>query len=268
MMDEKFVNAIAEKAVGAAGPVVVKVDAEPGHVYYMRDGAGNYDRIVAKPKPRRKIANDLDTVADLAGEAVTLDVPHCIAPEIWYDRSGVVVVELPQDNPAPSTSTLRLTPSPQLAMLASWERTATHHNQTSLIRTLRVMFPGMVAGVDLEDLIRRVKVTTNTTSDQGRTRASVGRAIEAQVGESNNIPDYVKFQVPVFAEASVAVTAEIMAAFDFYPEEKLFSLSPVVGSTEKAFDAGEGFLDSRISELMTERGYEIGQYHLYFGRPE
>lgn len=266
MMDEKFVNAIAEKAVGAAGPVVVKVDAEPPFIYLLRDSNGDYARIMSHPKPRCTRPKDLDAIADLTAAAIAAKAASVKDPEIWYDRSGVTLVDSP-GLIGTDTHKLALIPSPQLALLSSWERTATHHNQTALIRILRTVFPDMIFGINLEDLIRRVKVTTNTSSDQGRTRSSIGRAIEAQVGESNDIPDYVKFKVPVFAEAAVAVTTDVMVAFDFYPEEKLFSLSPVVGSTEKAFDAGETFLDARISDLMTERGYEIGHYHLYFGQP-
>lgn len=264
MIDAKFIEEIAKNAVKAAGPVSFKPDAEPGHVYLLRQQDGNYRRITAERHPNRYHASSLETLAGLAGE----QIDDGVRPELWYGRTEINLVMDP-DSESPNMALLPVGFSPQFRMLESWEKSLTTHSQNALIRLLRVVFPDSVMGADLEDLIRRVKVTVSTNSDQQRAKTSLGKSVEAQLGDTNGLPDYVRIQIPVFADATLfGALATVSCAFDFYPEEKLFSITPIAGSMERAAMEGEDYLASRLTDLMDARGHkDCGvTYGLYRGR--
>lgn len=263
MLDGSAISAVADLARQKDAPAVLHANGDAAHVFFIRKSDGSYEKRYAEPTPRGHIASDLSAIAEKCAEVVSLGENR---PEIWYCRSGIVLFldELPRRDRV----TLPLQFSPQLTRLMQWEQQRTPLSQQDLILAMRTLFRGATQGIDLGDLVRRIRTTVSTASDQQRTRASLGKQIEAAVGDQNSLPDYVTFIVPIFSAGALAgITDAVAAAFDFDGETQRFFLQPVAGEIEYAITNAESRLGEMLRAAMEARGVKPDAYGLYYGKP-
>ncbi len=267
MFDANAIKALADLGVKAAGPVSFRPEGMPEGIVLVRDADGDYCPVPIPHPHRAHRVQDLNSIVELARDAI--ERPNRSSTErpfveFYYSRSGVVLVY--PDNRR-DRATVALTPSERMEILQGWESNRAGIGQEELIKTLRVVFKGL-ASQDITDLVRRISITTDTTSNQGRTEVSLGKNIQARLGETNALPEYLTFTVPVFEEGAFAGhRAAIECALDFNPKASVFFLTPVTGAIEAAFTKAEDDLARSLTAIITERGIPSENYGLYFGQP-
>ncbi len=262
-MDAETVEKIADLGKEAAGPVLLTVPGSPEGKVWIRGSDGDYvEKAVADPN-RKHAVQDIPTLVGLAKDVLKKNEDPAEFVEFFYSRIGVVLV---YPDTRRNTAAIRLTPSPQLSALATWERGG-GIAQPTLIKALRVVFKNLVSE-DVQTLIRKINVTTKESSNQERGGVSLGKSVEAQIGDRDALPEYLTFTIPVFEQgAFTSVRAAVECAFDFDPSTKMFSVVPVSGSIENAFTGAENTLKSMLASEIGEQKIDESQFGIYFGTP-
>lgn len=247
-MKADAVLAVSELAKQADRKEVLTVPSEPSDVYFLLDADANYVRRVAEPPPEKHKPASLDAVADLAAK-------YGVGSQVFFSRAAVTLVY--KDAERRSRATLPLALSPQLLKLAEWERSKAGMTQAALIAAFKQTFPDNIEGVGVVEMIRRIKITVSTAAEQTKTARSIGKAAEAQFGDNNEIPDNIRFKVPVFANGALsAIVAVVQCAFDMDPSSgaATFQIVPCAGQIEAAITLGEQTIGARLGELLAARG--------------
>ncbi|AMV29315.1 hypothetical protein VT84_33275 [Gemmata sp. SH-PL17] len=232
------------------GERIVTTDREPRHVYYVLQPDGKLDRTFATEAPAAHQAADLDTLVR-AAIARKPDADNPFGPEIWYARSGVVAV-LDTEATAPDVCRLALTPSPQMAKLAEWDRQGkASPTQAELVILLRTLFAGYYP-VDFLPAIRGVKSSKKTDADSqiGHGKVSLGKSMIAEMTGVAAIPEQIVFTVPVFAQAAVHIRGPVRVEIDPDPQNERFNLYVIPGDIETAFAHAEEVLANRLELLL------------------
>jgi hypothetical protein len=115
---KEFVDRVAELAVKAAGPHIVKAPGEPDHVYLIQDENDNGALVkkYADPAPRKHVAGDLLALVDFAKEKQDIENGSLV----WYNRNKVVCML--DDATRRDTLTLPLAFSRQILLLFGMEK--------------------------------------------------------------------------------------------------------------------------------------------------
>jgi hypothetical protein len=258
-MSRELFSAIGEQAVNAAGPHAPKItefDPRKHRIVVMPDGTS--EAIAADPAPRKHAANDLGSLKTIAEAAA--QAGHKVV--CWATRRGVMLV-LNDDGYRDSTVTLGLELSPQLALLMSIEKSSPAMSQRELISTLRIKFRECGLPDGLVDMLRKVafKISDEGASELQRTKTSVGRSQMAAMHGLDALPEWLSFQVPVFAGCVFATIATIPVALDPDPETQTFKLIPQLGVIEKKIQLAETELVGALASMMPE------SVPVYFGTP-
>lgn len=253
----KFLKDMADAAAPARR--VFTSDREPPHVYWVQQADGKLERVSAKPFPTAHAAADLDTLVRVVRD----QTDPADVPEVWYSRAGVIAVL----NPAaehPARCTVDLTPSPQLALLAQWERAGKATlTQAELVILLRTLFAGC-APDDVLAAVRGLKVDKRTEVNQqiAQGKVSLGRSLVAEMTGAAALPERITFSVPVFAEAAVGVCSTVRVELDPDPQNERFHLYVLPGDIESAYADAEEALALRLARLLGESPVPV-----YRGRP-
>lgn len=260
-MLKDFVEAIALQGVKAHLPIIVKADAEPNGVYYVRQADGTTERVVADPPWREHKAQDLDTVVAFAKRFVEYkDAADAVGPVIWYSRTGVTCVL--DDHDRRDTVHMHFGASPQLVHLAE-DRKA--YTQAEFIRILRITFADCLTACDgLLQCLRSIKfrVHSDGTSKVAQGKASIGKIIDAELTGADALPEYVTFDVPVFGVASLPVRALVRCALEVNPQLETFQLVALPGEVEKATSVGENWVRDAVETALGD-----AEVPIYYGKP-
>lgn len=234
-------------------PDVIRAEAEPAHVYYLRDKDGNLVRTVAAPAPAKHAADNLATVAELAAQA---------GAEVWVRPFAVVVTFGDQSR---SAARLELKISEPLARLAEWAKHKPALAQAALIAEIRTTFAGTLgAHPDLLAVLRKVRFNLNqgTVGEVSHGKASLGKTIEGEVYGTAAIPETVTFNVPVYANPFLAaVRAPVVCAMDPDAATGQFRVIPIPGQIEAACEVGAQALAETLKDAMGVTA------PIYFGAP-
>lgn len=237
-------------------PDVFPVGGEPSHVYYFRLPDGRYEKRTADPQPRKHVAADLDTLAEIAGE-------HESTAEIWYSRAGVTLF-LDKDERR-NVVTMPLDLSPQIRRLAELEQHKPAFSQAEIIRELRITFAGCLGPAgNLVEILRRVKFNATQDSDQTiqHGKSSLGKQITAQVTGAGIIPEDFVMDVPVFTSPRLAhIRQAVHVALEPDAATCRFQLIPFPGRVEAAVSMGEAAVGA---DIKTELG--ALRVPVYFGK--
>jgi hypothetical protein len=256
MLPVETVKEIARLAV--AGEMhVIKPEAEPDHVYYLRRPDGSYTRETAIGEPDRHVAKDLTTLA----RVVVARAADGCGPEVWYERQGFRAV-LDTSSQHPPKCFVQLTPSPQLAKLLDWERAGKAvYEQKDLILALRTLFADS-APETLLPAVRNVKTNKAAEVQQQiqQGKVSLGKSMVAEMTGTAAIPEEVVFHFRVFAEAAFGrIFGKARVAIDPDPETGRFVLVVLPGDLERAFGEAEDLLEKAVREhlkaALDEAGY-------------
>lgn len=271
-MDVNALKFLAEKIEGAKPELrIVDPDTEPNGWYYVVRPDGEMVLTQAKPAPKNHAAADLETVVAQAVAGLTgPGAPH---PEIWYGREAVVslVVGSGIDGGA-NRAAFALTPSPQLATLAEWDRAKRFEiDQRALILLLRTLFADCLGECpDLIDAVRNVR--TQRAADVNKQvqhgKVSLGKTELAEMTGLKALPEAVTLVVPVWAQAAAPWRAPVRVAIDPDPEREVFKLVVLPGQIEAAQSLAEQRMAMRLAELIGEHGTAAADaIPVYHGKP-
>lgn len=240
MLKELFETVIHFARQGIT-PRVLKIENEPAHVYCIADSEGKLEFRESEPQPRNHRVRDLEGIMAWAENKPAA---------IWYSRSGVCV--LLDDLTRRDIVRLDLSFHPQLLRLKSLENGRIWLDQKSFIALLRIDLDGCIdTQANLIDIFRRIRFRKQ---EEGSTvvlqnKASLGRAIEAEMSGSGAIPEEILLTVPVF-DGAMQYPMPIRCALEADPAQEKFQLVPFVGQIEKAVCMAENAIGRTLrSEL-------------------
>jgi hypothetical protein len=266
--------AIQKLAVDAATPKVVHVQSDPVHVNYL-SVEGEVKRVVSPSAIRQHQAADIESLVESlvksSSEAIDGDLP-ATAPRaaIWYSVNGIVGYldeSLRRDH---VTIPMGLSPQMQTMQDLSEQSPARAFSQMELIRFLKNDLYGCLArSGGLLDNIRRVKFILNkqATGVQTTSKASYGNSIEAELTGADKLPEFVEFQVPVFANPRVQFIASIACSFDCDLDNGLFMLKPTPMSVEVAIAEAEIETGARIKKYASDHNILDDRLLIFAGHP-
>jgi hypothetical protein len=241
---------------GSSAPGLVKPPAEPPHVYYMRGADGSLKKISAELPPDNCAAYSLQAILAVATN-LELDA------EVWYGPDQVVCV---YGDAHRDRITLPLALSEQFLRLKHWHAARPALSQADLVRELRVTFRhNLGAAGNLVEILRRVnfRAVSTTDGEVGHGKASLGKAIAGEVTGVGTIPEYVTFDVPVFANACFrGVRAKVECALEPDAATGSFRVIPIPGELDAAMDRAVGETGEAIRD-----GLDNGEIAVFYGRP-
>lgn len=257
-MDANAIKAIGELANNTRANRTFKPDAEPSHVYYVLDAAGNPQRVVAQKQPRREVYHSIDDLVMRLAEYEGRDA-------IWYSRHGVaaILTATSEDHPEPDVATIPLRLTPQIVKLIEWERAGkVSLTQTDLILTLRTVFH-RCHDVGFASIIKSVKMGRNkeVTQQIQQGKVSVASSMVAEVTGTSSIPETTTFAVSVFDSTAFSSVATITVAIDPDPVNERFNLHVIPGETEAAIASAESNLGLAIVNATTSNEIECPTYY-------
>lgn len=239
-MFKEAIETLADLAVKAKAPKIIRDAAEPAHHYWTVDGMGNMKKEIAAPHPRDHKAQDLESVVDFC---------NVEGSRIWYSRNGVIGLIV--DEERRDKVSLKLTYTPQLLTLLDIERQKyPEYDQKSFLKLLRIALHDCLGSApDLVDSIRAVKFELNSEA-QGRVghkEESLGRSMKAKLTGDTDVPEFVELTVPIFANLP-GKHERVKCAIDISLEKQQFRLIPLPGELENALREGEAGVHDRIRQ--------------------
>jgi hypothetical protein len=240
---------------------IVKPDAEPSHIYFVRQEDGTLERREADPTPAKHVACSLQAIVDIAKESAT--GPDDFA-EVWYAPGQVVCTF--GDHAMRNLVTLTVDYSDPMLVLMGWKKSASALGQAEIIRVLRTTFRDSLGRhVGLVDVLRKVnfRATAETEGTVGHGKASLGKQITGEVTGLGIIPEYIRFDLPVFANPCFSnIRATIECALEPDAGNGTFRVIPMPGQIETAQDSALALIGEDLESKLS--GSDV---KLYYGRP-
>lgn len=260
MFDAKFVQEIAALATGKAAPLVFQPEAEPGHVYLLRQPDGSYERHEAPVGPRDEAATRIDSLAALAATGSE--------PAVWVGRDQVV---LALDGPTGrGRVTLDRQQSAPLALLREWNGRTMLFAPKELYQLLRTKLadavaanhPGLIAKVGKID----VKKTQETVGEIAKGKVSLDRSMLATASGIDDLPDELILSVPLFERPADLSDrrADVRVAFELDPERERYVLDVMPGEIARADAQADAVLAAAIGKALDQAK---ARAPVYFGTP-
>lgn len=264
MANGKLVEAVSELAQKSCEPMIVDHGEKTGQIVYFLQGKFHVHQ--DRPHYRQHQAYSLDTITDFAnrflGRAVS-DDPNEVNPAgfdaaVWYNRDAVSVLLNDEDRRERVVFNLALSPQ-----IKSLQKSGDAIKQRALILWLRTTMANCLpVHPTFIDSVRTLKFRTNqeATGEFKKDRASLGKSIISELTASEELPEYVTFNVPVFDNGSLSnVRANVQCAIDIVPADENFFVIPIAGSIEKAITDGEEQILTKLQEGFGGR--------IYYGKP-
>lgn len=238
-----------------SAPGVVKATAEPEHVYFLRGKDGTLTRTEAKSAPEKHTALSLQAIVELATR-------NDERGQVWYSTGAVTLCF---GASLRDRTTLSLHLSEPIKQLVSWRDQKPSLAQADLIRTLRTTFRDAMAqaGTLLESLKKvRFNQQSQINAEVGHGKASLGKEIMGEVTGVGAIPEYVTFNMPVFANPCFrSLRASVECALDPDAATGTFRVIPLPGQIEAAIDAGNAGVGAQLAESLPR------DFPVFYGTP-
>lgn len=209
------------------------------------------------PVPPSLRSHKVESVDDLADAAEKWSGDNTV----WIGADAVRLVL--NDADRRDVVTLPLVKSPQFTTLEKLAATP-QLDQQQVIRLLRVNLPGIERRLELLSIIRKIKFRQSTSGEDDiqHGKESLGRAIEAQVTGSGDIPETVIVTGPIYCnpgerEQSYAVGLDL----EILPTEQKFRLCPLPDELDRATRDALQSIRERLNEALPD-GTAI-----FFGTP-
>lgn len=252
------INRIVELANNSFKAELLKPTAEPSHVYYL-SRKDSCDRMEADPQPRTHTADSIDTIIAFA-ERFAGDGQV----SVWYNRDGVAA--LLNDYTRRDRVSLALKPTPEIQALAALKIT-TGYQQPEFLRLLRIGLR-RVLGQSAEQLIATVKNMKFISEETGsreiqQTKSSVGRTIMNEFTGAGSMPEEIDTYVRVWEGMPQILGCSIKLALEVDPAQRSFSIVPLPGQIERAWQEAE----EELGKELRRRLESTPNVAIYFGRP-
>lgn len=230
---------------------IVKTDAEPAHIYFIRGEDGTLEKKEASPFPVAHKAYSLQAIVEKAKEAK--------AAEVWYSPTNVVCVfgeDVKRDR-----ITLDITLSEPLLALIQLKKTNQALTQPEIIRLMRTTFRDSLSQAgSLVEVLRKVnfKATAESEGVVGHGKSSLGKSIVNEVTGLGVIPEYVKFNFVIYANACFrSIRGTVECALEPDASNATFRIIPMPGEIEKATDAALADVAEMLEGLLGTDGVKI-----------
>ncbi len=239
-----------------SAPTIVTTDAEPDHVYFLRNNDGSLSRQEAEADPDAHTALSLQAIVERAPREADRG-------QVWYSARAVTLRYGPflRDR-----ITLDLLFSEPIKQLIGWRESRSALSQAELIRSLRTTFRDSIAGAgNLIEVLKKVKFNQSSAinAEVGHGRASIGKELMGEVTGTGAIPEYVTFDFPVFANACFrSIRASVECALEPDASTGSFRVIPLPGTIETAIDVGTSSIGALLGEQLP------ADFPLFYGAPE
>lgn len=259
MLTDAFLKQFQAVVEKAAGGVAIPVPGGPAHQYLLRMPDGSYEVKEADEEPLGHDAYDIDSIIRKATDLSLSS--ETAAGDIWYSRDAV---ECFNDR---DCVTLNLSPSPQLALLQTWEQRGKEQlDQEAFVYLLRTTLAGtFLSRPDLLDMVSKIDIKKgqNVAAEMAKGKVSVSRSMMAEAVGADKLPDTVTFSVPIWKNASMSIFVQgVTVALDLNAQTEKFILTPLAGSIEQAIGKAEAALGERLRATAGE----ISTLNFYYGR--
>ena len=241
-------------------PDIVKVDAEPSHIYYARHPDGTLVKTEAELSPACRVAGDLESLV----KVVVDDLEQLEKPainEIWVSQQQV---RGRFGDQLRDSVYLDLVASEQYKVLSNFKAGA-GVPQNTLILSLRTIFRDSPGVPELVATLRRVKFANGqvVTSEVGHGKASVGKEIMGEVTGASAIPEYATFTIPVFSNPSLRhLRTTVECALEPDPVNGNFRVIAIAGELENALHWATSEVRDLVADLVGKSNVGV-----YMGRP-
>lgn len=183
-------------------------------------------KVVDVPKllPDRK--HNVETLDDVIALAKRFSLAESSSPVVWYSPTGVQLV-VHDDEYRADTATL------EFSETAGWQTVKAlgpkvWFDQAAFVRFLRIDLKGLTENDVLLDRVRSLTWRTGSTTNQavGFGKASLGRAIEAEVKSGGDIPEEVALNVRVHNNPGEDERFTVRCAVEINEAEQKLRLVP------------------------------------------
>lgn len=261
MFKELFTE-IQRDAREKRNPILVAYDKRKDAAYIDENGILQIKK--AEVGPAREHASfSIDSLADYIKTHSALDELQCV----WYNRTSITFLD--NDEFREDVVKIGLCDSHQFGVIKKWPGatgvTGGAYQQADLIRLLRVDLRGCFDGAaKLIDQIRRVNWEASTTGEvqRGSEKVSIGSKLTTQLAGTNELPEYVIFNVPMFKEHVFSVQP-IECALEIDTSGRRFILIPIPGQIEAAIAASEQHIRLNLSAALGKDS----PVQIYYGEP-
>jgi hypothetical protein len=135
-------------------------------------------------------------------------------------------------------------------------------SQTKLVELLRFVWKDKwMCGCNLPAALARVEWGTamRATGEASRGKESLGRSIEAELANTDKLPDVVELRIPLYSTDGLRAPQSILCSLEPVPAQESFLFRPfplqVRTATEALFDSVRSVLDDTLAQV-------------FFGTPE
>jgi len=242
-MLKEFIESISALALNGNRPQLVEADETKTYAIRLPDG--KIDFVGNQAADRNHQASDLPTIAAFADKFKKASV--------WYSRSNVTL--LTDDDERKDRVVTKLDFSVQAKRLIDLEKGKPLMSQRDFLFMLRTVFTAssFASASKLVEIISNVVFTAGQQAEGiiQRGRSSVGKAAQAEAKFSGgDVPHQVTLSVPLFDNAFLRKTYDVICAVEIYEQEQKFQIFPLPGEVESAFAAAEADLCQQILDLL------------------
>jgi hypothetical protein len=233
---------LSEQAVKAGREAVLTPKDEPPGVYYMLDPAGEYVRKETPAPQERRTFSNPDSLAEWAW-----NLPD---PRAWVSLAEVRVTA---EDARQSFGVLPVGHSPQLNALLELEAKPRWMDQMELVRFLRTTVGGCLVDASLVATFRNLSLSKNEAmrSNAQQDRASLGKALEAQVTGAGAIPEDIDVNIPMVRDPLLPIRRQpVKLVLETDPVQVRFMLHVYPGDLVRAMRSAELELYNQTVEAV------------------
>lgn len=231
---------------------IVKTDAEPSHIYYIRGEDGTLTKTEATPFP--VIGSKACTLQAVVEKAKGAEVA-----EVWYAPAAVVCIY--GDAAKRNRITLDLVYSEPLLALINLKKTKQSLTQPEIIRLMRTTFRDSLSQAgQLIEVLRKVnfKATSEVEGVVQHGKSSLGKQIMGEVTGLGIIPEYVKFNFQMYANSCFGlIRGTIECALEPDASNGTFQIIPLPGQIEAAQDAALLEIGESLESFLKDSGVKL-----------
>jgi len=253
MFDAETVAKIAQLGTEGAAVQVEEIPGDPTRVIVAQAGQHKIHQL-----PPADRDHQVDTLNDLTAAA-----ENWTAPTVWHNEAEVIA--LCDDEHRRDRITFKLTPSPQFKLLVGLETNANACvlDQRSFIRMLKFDLADCVVNDGLLPNIRKLefKRSSDGTGNVQHGKESLGRAVEASVQGTTDIPEWFDVQIPLYVSAGEKIKHDVRIDLDIDTQNERFIVRPLPGRLHDAIHRHQANIAER---LVNGLGDDVS---VYYGKP-